>query len=168
MAAQAMTAMATHKWHGDRIQQTIVHGCACLPSNCADCSAQVAYDVMDVDAPQFQADFTTFKKAIKELEHRLGALIVQVILHCRYFVKRRDCIQSYRVACAQAVINIKVSARRTSMTGTEGPPDCQFAVSLTCRLSMTAPRWQPHSSCWRALRACWSVTPLLQSLPRST
>jgi hypothetical protein len=39
---------------------------------------QVAYDVMDVDVPQFQADFSTFKRAIRELEHRLGALIVQV------------------------------------------------------------------------------------------
>lgn len=41
---------------------------------------QVAYDVMDVDAPQFQADFSTFKKTILELEHRLGALIIQVTL----------------------------------------------------------------------------------------
>jgi hypothetical protein len=41
---------------------------------------QVAYDVMDVDSPQFQADFGTFKKAILEMEHRLGALIVQVML----------------------------------------------------------------------------------------
>lgn len=43
---------------------------------------QVAYDVMDVDVPQFQADFTTFKHAIRELEHRLGALIVQVRQPC--------------------------------------------------------------------------------------
>jgi hypothetical protein len=38
----------------------------------------VGYDVMDVDAPSFQADFNTFKNVIKELEHRLSALIVQV------------------------------------------------------------------------------------------
>lgn len=43
---------------------------------------QLAYDVMDVDVPQFQADFTTFKHAIRELEHRLGALIVQVRQPC--------------------------------------------------------------------------------------
>jgi len=34
---------------------------------------------MDVDAPSFHKDFTTFKDVIKELEHRLGALIVQVM-----------------------------------------------------------------------------------------
>lgn len=39
---------------------------------------QVGYDVMDVDAPSFQADFNTFKNVIKELEKRLSALIVQV------------------------------------------------------------------------------------------
>lgn len=39
---------------------------------------QVAYDVMDVDVPDFHADFGTFKGIITELEHRLGALIVQV------------------------------------------------------------------------------------------
>lgn len=43
---------------------------------------QVAYDVIDVDVPQFQADFSTFKHAIRELEHRLGALIVQVRQAC--------------------------------------------------------------------------------------
>jgi hypothetical protein len=39
---------------------------------------QVTYDVMDVDVPSFQVDFGTFKGIITELEHRLGALIVQV------------------------------------------------------------------------------------------
>lgn len=33
---------------------------------------------MDVDAPSFRRDFNTFKDVIRELEHRLGALIVQV------------------------------------------------------------------------------------------
>ena len=40
--------------------------------------SQVGYDVMDVDAPNFHSDFSTFKAVIKELEHRLGALIMQV------------------------------------------------------------------------------------------
>jgi dynein heavy chain len=39
---------------------------------------QVAYDVMDVDAPGFEADFSTFRDVIRELERRLGALIMQV------------------------------------------------------------------------------------------
>jgi hypothetical protein len=38
----------------------------------------VAYDVMDVDAPGFEADFSTFRDVIRELERRLGALIMQV------------------------------------------------------------------------------------------
>jgi hypothetical protein len=33
---------------------------------------------MDVDAPGFEADFSTFRDVIRELERRLGALIVQV------------------------------------------------------------------------------------------
>lgn len=36
------------------------------------------------------------------------------------------------------------------------------------RRLMTAPHWQQPSSCLRALKVCWSVTPLLQSWPRST
>lgn len=38
--------------------------------------------MMDVNAPSFHKDFTTFKDVIKELEHRLGALIVQVMPGC--------------------------------------------------------------------------------------
>jgi hypothetical protein len=33
---------------------------------------------MDVDAPGFEADFSTFRDVIRELERRLGALIMQV------------------------------------------------------------------------------------------
>lgn len=33
---------------------------------------------MDVDTHSFQADFAGFRGVIKELEHRLGALIMQV------------------------------------------------------------------------------------------
>jgi len=33
---------------------------------------------MDVDMPSFEADFAGFRAVIKELEHRLGALIMQV------------------------------------------------------------------------------------------
>lgn len=39
---------------------------------------QITYDVMDVDAPGFEADFHTFREVVRELEHRLGALIMQV------------------------------------------------------------------------------------------
>jgi hypothetical protein len=38
----------------------------------------VLYDVMDVDAPQYAADHGALRAAITELEHRLGALIIQV------------------------------------------------------------------------------------------
>lgn len=39
---------------------------------------QVQYDVMDADAPQYAADHGALRATISELEHRLGALIMQV------------------------------------------------------------------------------------------
>lgn len=39
---------------------------------------QVTYDVMDVDAKQFDEDFFGFRVVIKELERRLAAIIIQV------------------------------------------------------------------------------------------
>lgn len=39
---------------------------------------QVQYDVMDVDAKQFDEDFYAFRVVIKELERRLAAIIIQV------------------------------------------------------------------------------------------
>lgn len=39
---------------------------------------QISYDVMDVDAPGFEADFHRFREMVQELERRLGALIMQV------------------------------------------------------------------------------------------
>ncbi len=38
---------------------------------------QVTYDVMDVDAKQFDTDFYSFRVVIKELERRLAAIIIQ-------------------------------------------------------------------------------------------
>ncbi len=43
---------------------------------------QVQYDVMDVAAKQFDEDFFAFKALIKELERRLGAIIVQAFDDC--------------------------------------------------------------------------------------
>ena len=43
----------------------------CLPP-------QVAYDVMDVDAPNSAADHGALRSAITGMEHRLGTLIMQV------------------------------------------------------------------------------------------
>lgn len=40
--------------------------------------SQVTYDVMDVDAKQFDEDFYGFRVVIKELERRLAAIIIQV------------------------------------------------------------------------------------------
>jgi hypothetical protein len=37
---------------------------------------------MDVDAPGFEADFSTFRDVIRELERRLGALIMQARNYC--------------------------------------------------------------------------------------
>jgi hypothetical protein len=45
---------------------------------CPSPPCQVPYDVMDVDAPGFAADHGALRAAISELEHRLGALIMQV------------------------------------------------------------------------------------------
>jgi hypothetical protein len=42
----------------------------------------VTYDVMDVDVPAFASDFEAFRAVISELEHRLGALILQVQCMC--------------------------------------------------------------------------------------
>ncbi|MEW5311809.1 MAG: hypothetical protein WDW38_003494 [Sanguina aurantia] len=43
---------------------------------------QVTYDVMDVDAKQFDSDFYTFRIVIKELERRLAAIIIQAFDDC--------------------------------------------------------------------------------------
>lgn len=55
---------------------------ACLSLNTRLADVQVTYDVMDVDAPGFEADFSTFRDVIRELERRLGALIMQVWQCC--------------------------------------------------------------------------------------
>lgn len=39
---------------------------------------QVQYDVMDVSAPGYATDHEALAAAVSELEHRLGALIIQV------------------------------------------------------------------------------------------
>ena len=41
-------------------------------------ATQVAYDVMDVDAPNYAADHGALRSAITGMEHRLGTLIMQV------------------------------------------------------------------------------------------
>lgn len=41
-------------------------------------SPQATYDVMDMDAPQYAADHAALRATILQLEHRLGALIIQV------------------------------------------------------------------------------------------
>ncbi|PNW78281.1 hypothetical protein CHLRE_09g403800v5 [Chlamydomonas reinhardtii] len=43
---------------------------------------QVTYDVMDVDAKQFDEDFFGFRVVIKELERRLAAIIIQAFDDC--------------------------------------------------------------------------------------
>ena len=49
---------------------------------------KLPYDALNVEAKQFDADFFAFRSSIKELERRLGAIIVQVRgrlshqLHC--------------------------------------------------------------------------------------
>jgi hypothetical protein len=45
---------------------------------------QLPYDVMDVNMKAFEVDFAAFRAIIKELERRLGALIMQVgpVHHC--------------------------------------------------------------------------------------
>jgi hypothetical protein len=53
----------------------------CMPTAVADPEQpllQVQYDVMDVDAKSFDHDFYQFRSVIKELERRLGAIIMQV------------------------------------------------------------------------------------------
>jgi hypothetical protein len=44
---------------------------------------------MNVDVPDFHADFGTFKGIITELEHRLGALIVLV---CALLLATENCL----------------------------------------------------------------------------
>jgi len=43
---------------------------------------QVQYDVMDADAPQYASDHGALRATISELEHRLGALIIQAFDDC--------------------------------------------------------------------------------------
>lgn len=137
---------------------------------------QVTYDVMDVDSPQFQADFGTFKKAILEMEHRLGALIVQVVLvwpicpwlclPCRPAGSPMKSIVQQLLPVLQQLLPAQhVWSVLPMCKGLK--PDWEVHAT-TCRHLMTAPPWQPPSSCWRALSGCWSGTPLLQSWPKST
>lgn len=44
----------------------------------AEAFLQVQYDVLNVDAQEFHSDFFKFRSTIKELERRLGAVILQV------------------------------------------------------------------------------------------
>jgi hypothetical protein len=39
---------------------------------------QLPYDVMDVDVKAFEGDYAAFHRVIKELDMRLGTLIMQV------------------------------------------------------------------------------------------
>lgn len=62
---------------------------------------------MDVDAPAFEADFSTFRDVIKELERRLGALIMQVccwqasFTHtCMLLSRRPPCHSTNRMCTA--------------------------------------------------------------------
>eukprot|EP00879_Flechtneria_rotunda_P005416 GHRR01005708.1.p1 GENE.GHRR01005708.1~~GHRR01005708.1.p1 ORF type:complete len:1495 (+),score=578.36 GHRR01005708.1:300-4784(+) len=81
---------------------------------------QVLYDVMDTDAPGFQADFTVFRDVIRELEHRLGALIMQAFDDCTTLNSTFKLLESFEGLLERDAIAAELAKKHRDMVATFG------------------------------------------------
>eukprot|EP00878_Enallax_costatus_P014708 GHUV01015385.1.p1 GENE.GHUV01015385.1~~GHUV01015385.1.p1 ORF type:complete len:890 (+),score=327.73 GHUV01015385.1:1824-4493(+) len=76
---------------------------------------QITYDVMDVGAPGFEADFHTFREVVRELEHRLGALIMQAFDDCTTLSSTFKLLESFEGLLERDAIAAEVAKKHKDM-----------------------------------------------------
>ncbi|KAF6251999.1 flagellar outer dynein arm heavy chain beta [Scenedesmus sp. NREL 46B-D3] len=115
---------------------------------------QVAYDVMDVDAPGFEADFSTFRDVIRELERRLGALIMQAFDDCTTLSSTFKLLESFEGLLERDAIAAELAKKHKDMVAAFASDvkevhELFLANRAFPVLSKNSP---PHQPCMQAVR----------------
>ncbi|GBF97683.1 flagellar outer dynein arm heavy chain beta [Raphidocelis subcapitata] len=76
---------------------------------------QVQYDVMDVDAPNYAADHEALAASVSELEHRLGALIIQAFDDCTTLSSTFKLLESFEGLLEREAIAAELTKKQAEL-----------------------------------------------------